>query len=96
MFKETIMFLSKKIKSKTEVKSHHRENKAAHVLVLDFRTLHFYSISSSKEISVIVQEIEKQNIFIGRSIFGIPMNESDIFCELSYHFYINYYLISIN
>ncbi len=74
MFKEAPMFLSKKIKSKTEAKSHQRENKAAHVLVLDFRTLSFYSISHSKEISVIVQEIEKQNIFIRWNIFAIPMN----------------------
>jgi hypothetical protein len=73
MFKEAPLFLSK-IKSKTEVKSHHKENKAAHVLVLDFRTLHFYSVSSSKEISVIVQEIGKQNIFIGSNIFVISMN----------------------
>jgi hypothetical protein len=63
MFKEVPMFLSKKLRVK-QVKAHHRENKAAHVLVLDVRTLLFYSVSSSKEISVIVQEIEKQNIFI--------------------------------
>ncbi|HYA83215.1 MAG TPA: hypothetical protein VEH06_07170 [Candidatus Bathyarchaeia archaeon] len=81
----------KKIINKIDDKSHQSEDYPAHVLVLDFRTAHFDSVSLSKEIYAILHDVGKQYPSLVGIVFGIP-NEaiaSDIIQEPVYHYISN-------
>jgi hypothetical protein len=81
--RQHISIYRNKIMRKIEDKSYQSENYLAHVLVLDFRTAHFDSVSLSKEISIILHEIVEQYPSLIGIIFAIPKNgiKSDIFRE---------------
>jgi hypothetical protein len=80
-----------KIINKIEDKFYQSENYPAHVLVLDFRTAHFDSVSLSKEISAILQDIGEQYPSLVGVVFAIPKQgiKSDITQEPLYHFVSN-------
>jgi hypothetical protein len=95
--RQHVSIYRKKIVNKIEDKSYQNENYLDHVLVLDFRTAHFDSVSLSKEISVILQKIGEQYTSLIGIIFAIPKNgiKFDILQPL-YHFVPNPYSESVN
>lgn len=80
-----------KIINKIEDKSYQSEDYPAHVLVLDFRTAHFDSVSLSKEIYATLQDIGEQYPSLVGIVFGIPKEAiaSDITQEPAYHYISN-------
>jgi hypothetical protein len=80
-----------KIINKIEDKSYQSEGYLAHVLVLDFRTAHFDSVSLSEEISTILRDIGEQYPSLVGIVFGIPKEAiaSDITQEPVYHYVSN-------
>jgi hypothetical protein len=79
-----------KIINKIEDKSYQSEDYPAHVLFLDFRTAPFDSVSLSKEICAILQDVGEQYPSLVGIVFGIPKEiASSIIQEPVYHYISN-------